>query len=95
MLAEEKKLVDEILSNTESESESQNADVTNQPNAFAKKYLVLKNYIKKTEQKFIDLETQNLKSIQQVYGLLNREQKLNLIRNLNSKILPKKCYFLI
>jgi hypothetical protein len=76
MLIEEKKLIDEILNNRSESDES----IDQQTSIMVRKYLHLKNYLKKSESKFIDLEKLNLKSIQQIYALLSREQKLNLIR---------------
>jgi hypothetical protein len=83
MLDEEKKLIDEILNN---QSENNDLSVDQQAtksssSVMVRKYLLMRNYLKKSENKFIDLERQNLKSIQQIYALLSREQKLNLIRN--------------
>jgi hypothetical protein len=80
MLEEEKKIIDEILNTNQSENDD-SADHQTQQSILVRKYLHMKNYLKKSESKFIDLEKQNLKSIQQIYALLSREQKLNLIRN--------------
>ena len=83
MLDEEKKLIDEILNN-QSENNDLSVDqqaTTSSSSVMVRKYLLMRNYLKKSENKFIDLERQNLKSIQQIYALLSREQKLNLIRN--------------
>ena len=43
----------------------------------------IKNHLKSNEKKFIELEQKNLKSIKQLYELLNNEQKRQLIRKRN------------
>ena len=59
-------------------------------NNFFNKYISLKKYLKNNENKFIELEQKHLKSIKQIYQLLNKEQKMRLIR----KPLTSKRHFL-
>lgn len=47
---------------------------------YFKKFIQLKKYLKKNENRFLDLERANLKAIKQIYSMLNGEQKLRLIR---------------
>ena len=44
-------------------------------NSYFKKYIRLKRYLQRNENKFILLEQQNVKAIKQLYDLLNNEQK--------------------
>lgn len=49
-------------------------------NIYFKKFIQLKKYLKRNENRFVELERANLKAIKQVYSLLSGEQKLKLIR---------------
>lgn len=70
---DEKKAIEELQSYPDAESDS----------GYVKKYALLKQYLKKSEEKFVQLEQTNLKAIKQLYSLLTGEQKLRLLRNHN------------
>jgi hypothetical protein len=65
-----------------------NSDTNNNNNnklaadAYFNKYISLKRYLTANENKFIELEQKNIKSIKQIYELLNYEQKMRLVRKL-------------
>lgn len=75
ILNEESKIIDECLKQS-SDSDLQNLT----DSVYFNKYVKLKKYLKSSENKFIELEQKNLKAIKQIYSLLNKEQKFQLIR---------------
>jgi len=75
ILNEESKIIDECLKHP-SESDLQSL----KDNVYFNKYVKLKKYLKNSENKFIELEQKNIKAIKQIYSLLNKEQKFQLIR---------------
>lgn len=76
-MEEDQRILDECISRAnENEVLLENED---DQKKFFDKYIRLKKYLYKNEQKFIDLEQTNLKAIRQVYMLLSPEQKLKLI----------------
>lgn len=73
MLIEDEHLAQESLSTP---LESDQPAATNASNeSYFKKYIRLKRYLQRNENKFILLEQQNVKAIKQLYDLLNNEQK--------------------
>lgn len=82
MLDEEKKLIDEALTNEEDEIDDKKDDLMN-TNIYFKKFIQLKKYLRRSEARFIELERSNLTAIKQVYTMLSGEQKLRLIRKYN------------
>lgn len=50
-------------------------------NIYFKKFIQIKKYLKRNENRFVELERANLKAIKQIYAMLNPDQKLRLIRN--------------
>jgi hypothetical protein len=50
-------------------------------NIFFKKFLAIKRYLENNEKKFIDLERKHIRAIEQVYNLLNSDQKKRLVPN--------------
>ena len=70
MLIEDENLAQESLSTP---LESDQPAASNE--SYFKKYIRLKRYLQRNENKFILLEQQNVKAIKQLYDLLNNEQK--------------------
>jgi hypothetical protein len=85
MLEEEKRLIDEALNVADSQADDQvttesEHQSTESTNVYFRKYIQLRKYLKKSERKFLNLESSNLKAIKQIYSLLTSEQKFRLIR---------------
>ncbi len=76
--------VDEDIESFKSAANTENKII----DAYFNKYLSLKKYLKVNENKFIELEQKNIKSIKQIYELLNYEQKMRLVRKLKFLIKP-------
>lgn len=92
LLAEEQRIVSECLSVPVAEEADQApASECEQKQLFGK-YIQLKKYVHRSEQKFIDLEQKHLKAIRQVYSLLSAEQKVKLIpyRSKSKSLLSNK-----
>lgn len=80
MLEEEQKLIDESF-NVPIETEIENfTSQSNADNIYFKKFIQLKKYLKRNENKFINLQQMHLKAIKQIYSILTHEQKIRLIR---------------
>ena len=82
---EEKKIAEELIAERKANEEEKVAEqnesfVDERSNVYFRKFIQLKRYLKQSEEKFVNLEQENLKSIKQVYALLTGEQKLRLIR---------------
>ena len=70
--------IDDDIDSFKAKNDSDNKIVE----AYFNKYISLKRYLKANENKFIELEQKNIKSIKQIYELLNYEQKMRLVRKL-------------
>ena len=81
LINEDQALINESLSSSIDQDMSEQAAATGeQQQNYLKKYIGLKKYLKRNENKFIQLEMQNIKAIKQIFDLLTNEQRRSLIR---------------
>lgn len=92
LLEEEQRIVNECLADPVTGDADQAPASESEQKQFFGKYIQLKKYLYKSEQKFIDLEQTHLKAIRQVYSLLSPEQKVKLIpyRSKSKSLLSNK-----
>lgn len=77
---EEKKLIDETLNSNLDTDGTEPTDIETSENIYFKKFIQLKKYLRRNENRFLELERANLKAIKQIYSMLNAEQKIRLTR---------------
>ena len=82
LINEDKLMIDESLSSSIDQDISEQAASSEQQQNYFKKYIRLKKYLKRNENKFVQLEMQNIKAIKQIFDLLTNEQRRSLIRKL-------------
>ena len=92
-LAEENRIVNECLSKSNEQSatttkdeDEDEEDAACEKHVILSKYIQLKRYLQRNEGRFVQLEQANLRAIRQLYTMLTREQKFNLIGQFHSAL---------